>query len=580
MNDKLALDWLTLLCQMIPNVHRALAVFGADDDALALSWPAGSQASDDLHAAARRAFAQEAPLTQTSSDGPASATSLVASALLRDGRPDGAVAVEVKGLPEAQRAVVMQLLQWGGAWLGLLRRDASDAQPATLGKDIIAATLTQRDFTAAAHAAVAALARALDCERVSLGLSHGRQLRVQALSSTMHFERKTELLRHIEAAMEEAVDHDAALVYPPLDGAGGVPRAHARLAQGEHQEALCSLPLKNAGRGIGALTLERRAERPFDADDVQRISAVAGLLGPLLDLKHRDEQGWLSRGRDALADWGRRLFGPAHLRSKAVALFASVLLAVLIFAEGEYRITASATLESTVQRALVAPIDGFLSTAQVRASALVKEGDVLATLDDRELRLEQRKWRGQRHELTNQQGRALAKLDRVELNIVRAQLAQAEAQLALLDEQLVRTRIVAPFDGIVVSGDLSQSFGAPVERGQILFEVAPLDAYRVALDVEEGDILAVGAGLHGHLALAAAPNAPLGLVVEKITGVSEIRDGRNVFRVEARLEKALTHLRPGMKGVGKIDAGQRRLIWLWTHGLLDRARLWLWTWWP
>jgi hypothetical protein len=34
-----------------------------------------------------------------------------------------------------------------------------------------------------------------------------------------------------------------------------------------------------------------------------------------------------------------------------------------------------------------------------------------------------------------------------------------------------------------------------------------------------------------------------------------------------------------MLGVGKIDAGEHRLIWIWTHQLIDWLRLSLWSWW-
>ena len=42
--------------------------------------------------------------------------------------------------------------------------------------------------------------------------------------------------------------------------------------------------------------------------------------------------------------------------------------------------------------------------------------------------------------------------------------------------------------GLVVSGDLSQSVGAAVQRVQLLFEIAPLNAYRVMLNVDESQI--------------------------------------------------------------------------------------------
>jgi hypothetical protein len=35
-----------------------------------------------------------------------------------------------------------------------------------------------------------------------------------------------------------------------------------------------------------------------------------------------------------------------------------------------------------------------------------------------------------------------------------------------------------------------------------------------------------------------------------------------------------------MKGVGKIEIGERRLLWIWTHRMLDWFRLAAWSWWP
>ncbi|MEW6690986.1 MAG: HlyD family efflux transporter periplasmic adaptor subunit, partial [Pseudomonadota bacterium] len=155
-----------------------------------------------------------------------------------------------------------------------------------------------------------------------------------------------------------------------------------------------------------------------------------------------------------------------------------------------------------------------------------------------------------------------------------------QAQMALVEEQIARTRLVAPFDAVVVKGDLSQSLGAAVERGNVLFEVAPLDSYRVIMKVDERDIAEVALGQPGRLALASMPNTEIALVVEKITPVSVVDEGRNYFRVEAVAKGATEKLRPGMEGVGKIEVERRRLIWIWTHKLLHWLRMWVWSWWP
>jgi hypothetical protein len=43
---------------------------------------------------------------------------------------------------------------------------------------------------------------------------------------------------------------------------------------------------------------------------------------------------------------------------------------------------------------------------------------------------------------------------------------------------------------------------------------------------------------------------------------------------------APAHLQPGMEGVAKVDIDRRRLIWIWTHEIVDWLRLKLWAWLP
>ena len=72
------------------------------------------------------------------------------------------------------------------------------------------------------------------------------------------------------------------------------------------------------------------------------------------------------------------------------------------------------------------------------------------------------------------------------------------------------------------------------------------------------------------------PHERFAFTVTKITAVNAVKDGRNRFRVEARLDTPPGRLRPGMEGVGKIEVDERKLVWIWTHSLVDRARLWIW----
>ena len=136
---------------------------------------------------------------------------------------------------------------------------------------------------------------------------------------------------------------------------------------------------------------------------------------------------------------------------------------------------------------------------------------------------------------------------------------------------------MAPFAGVVVSGDLGQAIGGPVELGEVLFEVAALDDHRIVLAVDERDIARIEPGQHAELRLAASPGRALALTVERVVPLAESAEGRNRFRVEARFGEAPAGLRPGMAGVARLNAGRESLWWILTHELRERLALWAWS---
>jgi RND family efflux transporter MFP subunit len=331
---------------------------------------------------------------------------------------------------------------------------------------------------------------------------------------------------------------------------------------------------------LGALVLELPTGSEFDARTVELCEHAALLVGPVLDVKRKEDRWLAQKAIESLTTLLGRLVGPRHVALKLWTLLIAAAIAFFAIVDGDYMITADASLEGAVQRAITAAMHGYIVEARVRAGDVVRAGTVLAALDDRDLRLERQKLVSQSLQLESERRQAIAEANRARAGILEAQAAQIRAQMALIEEQISRTRLLAPFDAVVVKGDLSQSLGAAVERGNVLFEVAPLDTYRVIMKVDERDITEVAVGQSGRLALTSMPNEEIALVVEKITPVSVIEEGRNYFRVEAAAKGATDKLRPGMEGVGKIHVERRKLLWIWTHKLVHWARMWVWSWWP
>ncbi len=64
-------------------------------------------------------------------------------------------------------------------------------------------------------------------------------------------------------------------------------------------------------------------------------------------------------------------------------------------------------------------------------------------------------------------------------------LVAAQAKLELIQQQLERAHVRAPFDGVIIKGDLGQSVGAPLERGAELLTLAPDAGHRAVIAAEE-----------------------------------------------------------------------------------------------
>jgi len=378
--------------------------------------------------------------------------------------------------------------------------------------------------------------------------------------------------------MEEAVWQSVTLVYPLPEGAQPrVDRAHADLAQRHGSGWIATIPLVKAGGPCGAITLERSRSEAMERAELALCENIAALLGPFLEVKRTVDRPWPTKLVSALGEAVAPLFGAGHVGLKVGfgAAFALLLGAALLPAD--YRVSAPARLEGEVQRVLAAPADGYLKHAHVRPGDRVKAGQLVAELADEDLKLEERKAESEVSQLENSYGTALAKQDRAEVAILGPKLEETRAQLALVQAKLQRTQVQAPFDGIVITGDLTQSLGAPVKKGEALMTVAPEHDFRVILEVDERDIADVKLGKSGSLALSALPGDTFPLEVTRITPVATAGQGRNYFQVEAKLNAKPEQLRPGLLGVGKVEAGSRSLLWIWTHRVSDWMCLAFWS---
>lgn len=576
-----AAAWLSWQCKMVAGVLCG-AVFSVENKQLQsvqAHWPQGDKQLPALTIFAKQALDAGdvliSPLPKTTHH-ESQAQDHIAIPISNSGG-QYIVVMHIIARSQSQQQAVVQLIQWGGIWLGSLDQVVGDfaGTGTSVSIQLAEQVLSHQDMYAACLQAVNQLADELNCDRVSIGLLKNKNIRLQAISQISDFDKRVALVRTMEMCMEEAIDQRT-IVNTSSTNSMVMTRAHDELASTHGGYAACTVPLYCNSETIGAVLLERDSDVGFNGDTVQQIANLLAPLGPVLQLIHREQRSYITR----VADKARRVFSkesiPTTMQGRAAVGIGVLAALFALFVPVPYNVSAQASIEGSDKQVLVAPQAGYIKSASARAGDRVVAGQVIASLEDRELTLEREKWLGELGKLETAFAGALTARDRSELGILQAKKTQVEAELALIDEKLRRANLTAPFDGVLVSGDLNQSLGSPVDVGEVLFEIASMESYRLVLEVDEHDVAGVEAGQSGVLRFSALPGNKHEFTTSSVVPVALTRDRRSVFSVEAELNEAATNLRPGMQGVAKIRVGDKPLIWIWTHGIVSKLRLWFW----
>ena len=574
--------WLGWQCKMVAGVVRG-GVFSVKDNRLEkilAHWPHSDTQVSALSILANDCLeSREVQIfpAQKSSSSTDQVQDHVAIPVSNEGG-DYVVVMHIAARSQSQQEAVVQLVQWGGMWLGSLERVVSDisGSASTVSIQLAEEALSHKNLYAACLEAANRLAVDLQCERVSVGLTHGAAIRLQAISQVANFDERRSLVLAIEAAMEEAVEQETIINTSDTNAEFVLTRAHEELQNAHTSMASCTIPLYCNNKPVGAVLLEQGLDEGFALDAVGHAQKVLAPMGPVLQLIRQEQRSYGARLRESAKSQLNPDKLPKTAKGRALLAIGSLGVLAFLFLPVPYNVTAQASIEGSDKQVLVAPQAGYVKSASASAGDTVIAGQIIASLENRDLVIEKEKWLGEQGKLDTSLARALSSRDRSELGILQAKKAQVNAELALVESKLKRSQLIAPFDGVLVSGDLSQSLGAPVEVGQVLFEVASMESYRLMLEIDEHDVAGIEAEQKGVLRFEALPGNRHALTTKSIVPVALTRERKSVFSVEAELDEKHDMLRPGMRGVAKIRVGERPLVWIWTHSLIAKMRLWLW----
>lgn len=412
----------------------------------------------------------------------------------------------------------------------------------------------------------------LSVDRVLVGRCSDRSVecKLTAVSGVLSFHPRGELAVAAQAVLQECIARGEAVCWPTTDVArsGGL-LAHQQFSQTADVSAIFSAPLRDVnGQLRGAWMVIGDARRVHSQNVIRFLQTAGTPVASALKLVSRAQKGRIHQAVEAMQQWACEKRGRAIMTSLA-------LFALLLCIPVHYHAKCDCTVEPVMRRFVAAPFNAPLEKAFVEPGDLVEKGQLLARIDGRELRMELSGTRADLHRATKQRAGHLALHDSGESEIARHEVDRLRMRTDLLEHRRQNVDICSPISGVVVSGDLEDVEGMPLEKGQTLFEISPLDEMIVEVSIAEDDYAYVRAGMPVSLRLDAFPLRKFNGSIQRVHPRAELRDESNVFVAEVFLQDAGVGFRPGMRGTAKIKADRAPLGWNWFRRPITAVVAWL-----
>ncbi|HSI83411.1 MAG: efflux RND transporter periplasmic adaptor subunit [Candidatus Methylacidiphilales bacterium] len=430
----------------------------------------------------------------------------------------------------------------------------------------------------------------LGCALVAVGVAKStRRVKVASISGAGNFDKLGASASLLQGAMRESLARGESIVRH-LSAVDGV--SSKGLGEVAHQELLRALdwatvvsiplyrrpeadasePTEEVEKGEPLAVFLFAWEKPQGYNDQARQFLVAAqpyLESQLILLKKADPVAplrWIGR---AWENAGR------VLRLLIVLLLGG--LAILLATPFPHYMWVSCRVQPELKRVVAAPFEGRLKEARVEPGDLVQAGDVLAVMDDKELRWKEAESIAARDRSLTLRDKNMADREATHAAAVMAGLEaeQHKVDLSVTQYKIANLELKSPVAGVVLAGDLKRAEGVPLSKGQVMFEVAPLDKLVLELDIPDSDIPYTSHDMPITARLEAFPGDTWTLKLHKVNPQAEVRDGEHVFVSEANLPEGeiSKKLRPGMKGWAVLEGAPQPLWWQLTHKAWDYIRL-------
>lgn len=413
--------------------------------------------------------------------------------------------------------------------------------------------------------------------RVTLGWRKKGLMELVATNHGGRMRNDTEIAGALGRAMDEAAEQNCEVGVPAVEGAE-INRQHKAFSESHGNCRIVTLPLRDRNGVHGAVSVEYPQEsQGMRQEQIDALRVVLDLVSPQL-VTLFERSGWV--GARIWRSIRRRfasLLGYRHTGWKLTGLIVLLGFGLCCIIPITHKVKAPFVLRTKASADLTAPFAGYIDTVLVDVGDVVKKGQLLATLDRRELVMQRTELEAERDRSLSDARRYEAEGDLSQMKLSQLAVEQADTKLEVIAFRLARTELRAPFDGVVVEGDLKERLSSPTQVGEVLMRIVEISDTYGELQVDERDIHFLEQGMVGEMSFTSRPEERFSVSLNQYEPVAVVKETGTYFRVRVNVtENPEDWWRPGMSGVCKVDVNKRSIAWVYLHRTWEFIRLKLW----
>jgi len=424
--------------------------------------------------------------------------------------------------------------------------------------------------------------QAIPYDRAAIALSESGRLVLHALSGTDTLDTRSDQNRDLERLIAYLAELGDSIYVSDLQAdaepARTIRAGFADYLQDSGIHALCMIPLADEEGRLGALYMESATAEFLGQNAREAAELLANQTSVAIRNAELYGQVPLIGFLEPVAALKRRLAAmPRRRLLSRVVLPAALLVGFLSFPWAERIGPRDTRLLPADRMPVRATVDGLLAEVLVDEGDRVNQGQVIASLRDDDIRMQLTRTRAELIAADRSAAAARARGDEAEARLAEISAKELSQMVSLLEQQLGRTRLRAPVDGVVLTLRPYEKLGEWLDAGETFVVLGRTDRLEIEAWVAERDIQRVRIDQDVRLKVMAQPGHTfVGQVTAIAAQADSAIDGEPTVPVRAEVENSAGLLRPGLDARAKIVGARLPVGYLLLRPLVRWTRMNIW----